>query len=140
MGDLDGVTASELRDALERTGDPKAVKRLMVALAYLDGVPVETLVDRYGFAQSTVYSWLDRFEERSLNDALHDESRPGRPPKLPVDERETLADQLREPPEAVGYDAPTWTPELLREHVDREFGVRYSVGHARRLLAELGPG
>jgi transposase len=100
---------------------------------------VETLVDRYGFAQSTVYSWLDRFEERSLDDALHDEARPGRPPKLAADERETLVDQLREPPGAVGYDASTWTPELLREHVDREFDVRYSVGHARRLLADLSP-
>lgn len=139
MADLEGVTASELRVALETAEDPKAVKRLMVALAYLDGVPVGTLVERYGVPQSTVYSWLDRFEERSLTDALHDDERPGRPPKLPEEERESLADQLASPPDEFGYDAVTWTPELLREHVEREFAVRYSAGHARRLLAELGP-
>jgi transposase len=112
----------------------------MIALAYLDGVPVETLVDRYGVPQSTVYSWLDRFEERPLADALHDDERPGRPPKLSPEERETLADRLEGTPEAVGFDAEAWTPELVREHVDRAFGVSYSVGHARRLLAELGNG
>lgn len=137
MAELEGVTTSELREALATTDDPKAVKRLMVALAYLDGVPVGALVDRYGFAQSTVYSWLDRFEERPLEDALHDDSRPGRPPKLDADRRAVLADQLREPPAAFGFDATTWTPELLREHVEREFDVRYSVGHVRRLLADL---
>jgi len=140
MAALEGVTASELREALETAEDPKAVKRLMVALAYLDGVPVGTLVDRYGVPQSTVYSWLDRFEERSLADAIHDDERPGRPPKLGFQRREALADQLADPPEAFGYEATAWTPELLREHVEREFGVRYSVGHARRLLAELAPG
>lgn len=139
MGDLEGVTAPELRDALESAESPKAVKRLVIALAYLDGVPVETLVERYGIPQSTVYSWLDRFEERSLDDALRDDERPGRPPKLGPDQRAALADRLAHPPDEVGFDATAWTPELLREHVDRAFGVRYSVGHARRLLEELSP-
>ena len=140
MADIAGVTASELRAALETAEDPKAVKRLMVALAYLDGIPVETLVARYGIPQSTVYSWLDRFEERPLADALYDDDRPGRPPKLDPDERATLADHLAAAPDEFGFDAASWTPGLLREHVEREFGVRYSVGHARRLLAELAPG
>ena len=139
MADLEGITASELRGELKTADDPKAVKRLMVALAYLDGVSVGTLVDRYGFPQSTVYSWLDRFEERSLDEALHDDDRPGRPPKLAADQRETLAERLRQPPDEFGLDAAAWTPELLREHVEREFGVRYSVGHTRRLLIELAP-
>jgi transposase len=139
MGEIDGVTAAELRAALEAAEDPKAVKRLVVALAYLDGVPVGTLVERYGVPQSTVYSWLDRFEERPLADALRDDDRPGRPPKLDPTERERLADHLAGPPGEFGFDAASWTPELVREHVDREFGVRYSVGHARRLLSELDP-
>lgn len=140
MADMDGVTASELREALGAAEDPKAVKRVMIALAYLDDVPVETLVERYGIPQSTVYSWLDRFEERSLADALYDDDRPGRPSKLDPDERAVLVDHLAAAPGEFGFGAATWTPELLREHVEREFGVRYSVGHARRLLAELAPG
>ena len=91
MGDIEGVTAAALRGALETAEEPKAVKRLMIALAYLDGVSVGTLVERYGIPQSTVYSWLDRFEERPLADALRDDDRPGRPPKLGPDDRSALA-------------------------------------------------
>jgi transposase len=138
MPDIEGVTATELREALAAAETPKAVKRLVIALAYLDGVPVGTLVERYGIPQSTVYSWLDRFEERPLADALYDDDRPGRPPKLDAEERAALAAHLGDPPGEFGFDEPAWTPELLREHVHRAFGVRYSVGHARRLLAELG--
>jgi transposase len=101
-------------------------------------VPVGTLVERYGIPQSTVYSWLDRFEERSLADALRDDDRPGRPPKLDPDQRAALAGHLADSPTEFGLDGPVWTPESVREHVERTFGVRYSVGHARRLLAELG--
>lgn len=139
MADLEGVTASELRTALGTAETPKAVKRLMVALAYLDGVAVGTLVDRYGIPQSTVYSWLNRFEERSLDDALRDDDRPGRPPDLDLDQRQAITGWLAEPPERAGIDAEAWTPERLRDHVEREFGVRYSVGHARRLLDALSP-
>ena len=139
MPDIEGVTASELRGALATAETPKAVKRLMVGIAYLDGIPVGTLVERYGIPQSTVYSWLDRFEKRPLADALYDDDRPGRPPKLDADERTELASHLADPPAEFGFEEPAWTAELLREHVDRAFGVRYSVGHARRLLAELGP-
>lgn len=140
MAELDGVTASALREALETAEDPKAVKRLMVALAYLDDVPVATIVERYGIPQSTVYSWLDRFEERPLFDALHDDHRPGRPPELDTDQRATLAAHLAEAPAEFGFEGDTWTPELVRDHVERTFGTRYSVGHARRLLSEFGPG
>jgi transposase len=139
MAEFEGVTASDLRAALETAEDPKAVKRLMVALAYLDGVPVSTLVDRYAIPQSTVYSWLDRFEERSLDAALRDDDRPGRPPKLDIDQRATLAAHLDRSPTEFGFEDDRWTAELVRDHVERAFGVRYSVGHARRLLADLGP-
>ena len=59
--------------------------------------------------------------------------------RLDADERTELASHLADPPAEFGFEEPAWTAELLREHVDRAFGVRYSVGHARRLLADLSP-
>jgi transposase len=134
MNKLEDVDADTLRETLAETTDPKAVKRLMVALAYDDGVPVDTLSERYGIARSTVYSWLDRFEESSVPDAVRDEPRPGRPARLDEAERERLAAALRRRPTEFGFENASWTPELLREHVRREFGVVYSLGHVRRLL------
>lgn len=135
-GKLGDLSTEALQEALGAAEDPKATKRLMIALAYKDGVSVEELTDRYGLSRSTVYSWLDRFENRTVEAAIYDDDRPGRPPKLDAEERSALsADVLRSPAE-LGFGQSTWSPELLAEHIEREYGVTYSLGHVRRILRE----
>jgi transposase len=136
MNKLEDVNADALRDALGEAASAKAAKRLMIALAYADGVRVETLSERYGIPRATVYSWLDRFEHQSISDAIEDESRPGRPPKLDAPQREQLSDDLVGSPAELGYDASKWTPELAQSHIERVYDVTYSLGHVRRLFRE----
>lgn len=137
MTKLDDLDPDALRDALADPPSSKAVKRLMVALSYIDGVPVSTLSDRYGIPRSTIYYWLDRFERGSIDDAIVDEDRPGRPSELDDSERSVLVEHLDAAPGEFGHDADEWTPELVRSHIEREFGVSYSEGHVRRLLRQL---
>ena len=137
MNKLDETDTDALREALAEATDPKAVKRLMIALAYDGGVPVDVLSERYGIARSTVYSWLDRFETHPIADAIHDEQRPGRPTRLDTDEQRRLAEALGRPPTDFGFEADSWTPELVREHVQQEYDVSYSLGHVRRLFRQL---
>lgn len=137
MAALDDASADRLRELLAEADDPKAVKRLMVALAYRDGASVPAMSERYGIPRSTLYYWLDRFEERGPAGAIRDEPRPGRPPKLDEADRRALRDDLDREPAAFGYDATDWTPELVRAHLDDEYGVSYSLGHVRRLRREL---
>lgn len=136
MGKLDGVSREALLAELEATDSPKAVKRLMVALAYRDGVSVSTLADRYGIPESTLYYWLDRFAELPVEEAADDDDRPGRPAELDDADREALFRALADPPDAHGFDAAAWTPGLVRTFIEREYGVSYSLGHVRRLLRE----
>jgi transposase len=134
MTKLNAINTDALREALAGETDPKAVKRLMTALAYDDGVPVATLSERYGIARLTVYSWLDRFEESSVTDAIYDGHRSGRPPLLDEREREHLSKVLQHRSRDVGFEQASWTPELVQEYVQREYEVSYSLGHVRRLL------
>jgi transposase len=137
MNKLADVDAEALQAALTTAASPKAVKRLMIALAYADGVRVETLSERYDIPRATVYSWLDRFEYQSISEAVTDESRPGRPAKLDASQREQLSDELAESPAEVGYESSEWTPERVQHHIEQTYGVSYSLGHVRRLLREL---
>jgi transposase len=137
MNKLGGISADTLRDTLADVESAKAAKRLMVALAYLDGVSVSELSDRYGVPASTLYYWLDRFEERSLDDAIEDQQRPGRPSKLDGDERAAFETALRKSPRDVGYDADAWSPELVQQHLEETFGVSYSLGHIRHYFGYL---
>lgn len=136
MTKLDDLPADRLRAALADAEDAKATKRLVVALAYKDGVDVETIADRYGIPQSTIYYWLDRLEAGSLDDALHDTPKPGRPPKLSTENREEVASWLASSPGAAGYDVDDWTPELLRDAIAERFDVDYSTPHVRRTFFE----
>lgn len=47
MGKLSTVSVDDLHAALKRVAIGKGAKRLMIALAYKDGVAVETLSKRY---------------------------------------------------------------------------------------------
>ncbi|SFR67849.1 helix-turn-helix domain-containing protein [Halogeometricum limi] len=139
MVKLDDVDPDELRRTLAEVESAKEAKRLVVALDYLDGVSVSALATRYGIPRSTLYYWLDRFEAESVDEAITDEDRPGRPRKLDDDDRRRLQNHLSDAPRERGYDADEWTPELVRDHVESVFSVSYSVGHVRRLLRELRP-
>jgi transposase len=136
MGKLDDISMADLQAELQRADDPKGVLRLMLAIAYRDGVDVTTLSDRYDIPESTIYYWLDRFEERPLEEALSDGSSPGRPPKLSAAQRATLERWLQQSPREQDLDAKVWTPELVRRLIATEFGVDYSLCHVRRLLRE----
>ncbi|WP_440988347.1 helix-turn-helix domain-containing protein [Haloarchaeobius baliensis] len=131
MTKLEDVDAGHLRAELATAETAKAAKRLMVGLAYKDGVGVETIASRYGIPQSTVYYWLDRFEGEPVAAALTDEPRPGRPSKLTEEQRATVATWLREPPDP-GDTVDDWTAALLRDRIADEFGVDYSAAHVSR--------
>ncbi|WP_137285379.1 helix-turn-helix domain-containing protein [Halorussus salinisoli] len=133
MAKLSNVAVDDLHAAVERVSTGKAAKRLMIALAYKDGVTVDTLSERYDIPRSTVYYWLDRFEELSIDEAIKDDDRPGRPSALTPDEREQLQAELVQSPAAFGFDAAAWTTELIRDHIEEQYGVTYSYGHIRRL-------
>ena len=136
MNKLEAVDTDALREALTEASSAKAAKRLMIAIAYADGVRVDTLSERYGIPRATVYSWLDRFEQETIEKAIEDESRPGRPPKLNDSQREQLLDDLEQSPTEFGYKMTDWSPALVKNHVEQVYETSYSLGHIRRLLRE----
>jgi transposase len=139
MAKLENTSRSRLLEAFHDATEAKAVKRLVVALAYLDGESVDALAGRYEIPRSTIYAWLDRFEGRSIEDALHDQRRPGRPAELDPGEFVHLASDIEAGARAHGFRTDDWTASRLKTHISAVYGVEYSEGHARRLLRQLRP-
>ncbi len=137
MERLEDVPVEELRTALERVEGKKPAMRLLAAIAYKHGVTQTELAEWYGVERKTIYNWFTRIEEGPIEEAVVDEKRPGRPPKLGREAREALRADLERSPTDVGYDGEVWTPDLVREHVRTRFGVEYSESSCRRLLLEL---
>lgn len=138
MSQLEDVSTAELRAALDDVSDKKPAVRLVAAIAYKNGVTQTELSEWLGVERKTIYNWLQRLEDgEELVDAVTDEPRPGRPRKLSLDEQRQLAEDLEDPPSELGYDESDWTPTLLQEHVETEYGETYSLPSCRRLLSEF---
>lgn len=138
-GKIPGLTVNELQAKLAETDDDgKAVKRLMAAIAYKQGQSPAEIEETFGISKKNVYEWLDRFEERSLDGALYDEPKPGRPSKLSDEQFDELEAVLDKSPEDAGYDVQAWSPQFVQHWLKTNFEVEYTQRHVRRLMDDAG--
>jgi transposase len=131
---IPGITKTQVREQLADESDPKAIKRLTAAREYLEGKSPADIETKFGWHEQTIYGWLTRFEERDFEDALYDDDRPGRPPKLTDEQFQKFAETVHHPPEEEGYDEPAWTCALAQQHLLTEFEIAYSRRHVQRLM------
>ncbi len=139
MDHLDEISVEELHDALDNVEGKKPTQRLMAAIAYKNGVTQTELAEWHDTGRRTIYSWLNRLDtDESLEQAVSDAHRSGRKRKLSEDEQEEFEETVNGSPEAVGLDAPAWTPALVQQYLEDTYDVAYSIPSCRRLLKEAG--
>lgn len=138
MGLLEDVTQAELQSALAAVENRTPTQRLIAAIAYKNGVPQSQLADWFDVERKTIYNWLSRLEDGDLLESASDAKRSGRNRKLSDAQLAEFQEALRESPEAVGFDAPGWTPSLAQRYLSEDFDVEYSIPSCRRLMKEAG--
>ncbi|MFW5956473.1 MAG: IS630 family transposase [Halorhabdus sp.] len=135
---LSSLTVDEITERLNEESDGKAIKRLVAAREYLDGSSPADISDKFGWPEQTIYSWFDRLESNEIDEALYDESPPGRPGALTEEEFEMFKQAVSNPPKEAGFDAPAWSSALAQEFLRDEFDQDFSRRHVRRLLKRAG--
>ena len=138
MDHLEDITVEQLQAALDAVEGKKPTQRLLAAIAYKNGVTQTELAEWYGVERRTIYSWLTRLDASSLEQAVYDSHRSGRPRKLSDEQQEVLERTVREPPADVGYEELAWTPALLQHWIQETYDVEYSIPSCRRFLKEAG--
>ncbi len=138
MDHLEDITVEQLQAALDAVEGKKPTQRLLAAIAYKNGVTQTELAEWYGVERRTIYSWLTRLDAASLEQAVYDSHRSGRPRKLSGEQQEILERTVREPPTDVGYEELAWTPALLQNWIQETYDVEYSIPSCRRFLKESG--
>lgn len=136
MARLGDVSVGELEDALIDVEGYREARRLLAAIIYKRGPSVPMLASWLDVREATIYRWFDRLETEPIDEAIRDDPRSGRPPKLSDRKRQELVATLEVSPGEFGYEASEWTPALVQRYVQESFGVSYSERHARRLLPE----
>lgn len=138
MAKMENVSVDDLEDALENAEGKGETQRLMVAILYKRGPSVPMIAEWLDMRDGTIYEWLNRFEARPIEDAITDDHRPGRPPKLDDAGRKKFEVSVNKPPTENGYDQEAWSTKLAQRFLREEFDVDYSIRHIARLLNGAG--
>jgi transposase len=139
MEHLDEVSVEELQDALDGVEKKRPAERLLAAIAYKNGITQTELAGWHDVRRRTIYNWLKRFSTAgSLEQAATDDRRHGRKRKLSDTQLSQFKKAVHASPDAVGIDAPAWTPALAQQYLTQTYGVEYSIPSCRRLLREAG--
>ncbi len=91
-----------------------------------------------GLTRPRIYEWIAKYREGGI-EALRRRKEPGKAPKL-------FGNQLKKiyrlvvgvDPRQLKFEFALWTRGMIRELINREFGVRLSEVSVGRLLRKLG--
>ena len=130
-GDLDELKrrASDEHDALRRD-------RYRAVLLALEGKEAVQIAEALGRARRSVQDWTYAYRDGGI-DAIQPRPRPGRMPKLPRDREAQLRQRLDAGPRPQDGVCTLRGKDVVRI-LEREFGVKYSLGGAYDLLHRLG--
>ena len=128
-----------VKAALKSTKDKRMFERYQTILLYLHGVTYDKISVIVGKSTATIGHYVKAYREGGL-EGLTIGLSPGRPPFLTFDQEEELRHLLIERrPADVGFPAEmNWTSFLVRDWIEREFGVKYSDRGVRKLLRLMG--
>ena len=101
------------------------------------GASPEAVIAALGFDRRTIYKWLARFNDGGLP-ALKAKPLMGRPTLLLPKHIQWLFKTVRKDPRQLYFSFALWTREMLREALERKFGVFVSRQTIGRTLKKLG--
>ncbi len=93
--------------------------------------------DSLGVCREVITRWLALFMAKGAN-GLRPRKSPGRKSKLSRTQRKELAKQIQAGPKEWGYPGGVWTSAMIQEHIQKHFGVFYSVKYIPELLKNMG--
>ena len=139
MKHLDEISLEKLHETLEAVEGKQPTKRLLTAIAYKNGITQTELAEWNDTDRRTIYNWLMRLDtDGPLTEAVTNNQKSGRKRKLSGNKLQDMKQTIRNTPQKAGYDVPVWTTKLVRHHLEKTCGVKYSIPSCRRLLKEAG--
>jgi transposase len=132
----DRYVKSALRRMLKKTNDKRLSIRVRIVLISFGNASVGHISNVVGSSESTVRRTLKRFARDSIS-GLQDKREDNGQEKLSEAFLGMLWTLVENTPPVYGYRRPTWTRELLVKEMNKQTGVRISLGTMSRALAKI---
>jgi transposase len=104
----------------------------------LNGEEPKSVMKSYGLCHTTIYKWLDIYEEGGW-EALESKPITGRPPKLTEEQIKKLSKKIiGKDPRQLGMDLGLWTRRLVSELIKNMFGITLGLTSVGKMLYRIG--
>ena len=127
-----------LRETRDSTDDADILRRTLALLQLDQGASVAAIAAQLGVTRQSIYNWLDRYLRTPTPQALRDPRGHAHVTAWDEDLLAVLLSALQRPPGHWGYRDQEWTVPLLRQHLARWDGRRWSETTLRRQLHRSG--
>ena len=129
-------TSKQLLKRYKTESNPRLARRIHGVYLASTGLSCSQISTIIGAGHRTVQKWVRRYNHQGI-EGLHDAPRPGQPTKLPRAQEDALCCRLDASPlppdEVLVLNGPA-----IRQLLEREFGVVYSLRGVYDLLHRLG--
>lgn len=105
------------------------------------GRTIASIAREFSMSRTTIHHWISRFrahEQFRISKVLADRPGRGRKSKWTAEMEQFVVEALTDSPWNEGYQAIVWTVPLLKVHLDRKFGIKFSDDSIRLKLHKLG--
>ena len=125
-----------IQDEIRHSDEARYDHRLHAVLLVAQGSSCLRVAQMLGDAPRTVAYWVRRFEEEGFA-GLADGQRPGRRPRLSVNQLGEISAALRKQPSEFDLQGP-WDGKTLSQFIERQYKVSLGVRQCQRLFRQLG--
>ena len=126
-------TPEELRDLAKRCGNGAQARRLRALI--LEGHSRQDAAKAQNMDRQTLRDWVHRYNEFGP-EGLNDRPKSGRKVFLDEGQLKAISDWLEKGPETDGL--VRWRVQDVKNKIQTNFGVKYSMEGTRRLMQRLG--
>jgi transposase len=136
--EVQGYSPEEIRALFSKDERYTIGIRLYAVYQVSLGQASRKLESLYNTSFKQITNWVHRFEESGV-EGLKDKPKSGRIPKLTSENLIELSNVLKNNrPEEYGYNTATWNGPILREFIEKHYGVKYQKAQTYNLLKKLG--
>ena len=127
------------KDLRPKRRDAQALeaRRLSALPCIASGESLSEIARKLGVSRQAVHQWAQEYRRQGA-EGLCRRARPGRPPKLTIEQLAQLPRLLAHDARAYGFATAVWTSQRIADLLWKRFRVRYSRDHIPYLLQRLG--
>lgn len=128
---------AEIEQAINYSPHPEVRQRAIAIRLLHKGYKPEEVAEMVAISANTIWMWHRRWRESGIA-GLQDQPRSGRPRKATSEYCDQLEATLNSEPAEYGYSFTVWTMDRLREHLERQTGIRLSRTRFAMLMEREG--